>query len=191
MMKKNTPLKAKTMNARDRILIAAHDLFYQLGFRATGVDLIIATAKVTKTTFYRHFSSKHLLIIAFLNYRHEKWITWFKTTLQTNGNNIHALCPTLEVWFTSKEFRGCAFINSVSEFAEELPEVAEISKQHKLDMNDIVETLLPNALSTTDAKSIAATIGLAIDGTIIQTQYDKTSLQPLTHLQHIIDALVK
>lgn len=70
------------VSVRDKILLTAHELFYSTGFRATGVDTLIKQAKVTKVTFYRHFSSKSLLILAYLQYRHELWITWFETTLR-------------------------------------------------------------------------------------------------------------
>ena len=70
------------ISVRDKILLTAHDLFYSTGFRATGVDTLIKEAKVTKVTFYRHFPSKSLLILAYLHYRHEIWINWFETTLR-------------------------------------------------------------------------------------------------------------
>jgi len=50
--------------ARQRILLTAHDLFYQEGIRATGIDRIIKESGVTKVTFYRHFPSKNDLITA-------------------------------------------------------------------------------------------------------------------------------
>lgn len=180
-------------SARDRILITAHDLFYCHGIRATGIDLIIANAEVTKTTFYRHFPSKHALIITFLHYRHDKWITWFSEAIVRNGNNINAICPALAEWFDQPPYRGCAFINTVTELAEELPEVVEISKSHKQDMNNVIEQALNNTVDIKDKdknkSELAATIGLAVDGAIIQSQYDKASTAPLTFLQQIINSL--
>lgn len=183
------PKNLSTLSARDRILITAHDLFYDHGVRATGIDLIIATAKVTKTTFYRHFPSKHQLIIAFLHYRHEKWITWFNDAIKRNGNNINAICPALNEWFTQQQYRGCAFINTVAELAEELPEVVEISKNHKQEMNNIIEQTLSNSTEVKNKKELAAMIGLSIDGAIIQTQNNKISSAPLLYLQKIINRL--
>lgn len=52
--------------ARERILDAAGALFYRDGFRAVGVDRVIAEAGVAKATFYRHFPSKDDLIVAWL-----------------------------------------------------------------------------------------------------------------------------
>ena len=62
MKQKNDKQTKRPQGARDRILHTAHDLFYREGIRATGIDRIIATAGVTKVTFYRHFPSKNDLI---------------------------------------------------------------------------------------------------------------------------------
>ena len=73
------------LSARERILLTAHDLFYSDGVRATGIDKVIAEARVTKVTFYRHFPSKNDLIRAYLDYRHERWMSWFKDALNRHG----------------------------------------------------------------------------------------------------------
>jgi AcrR family transcriptional regulator len=44
-------------------------LFIRPGFRATGIDRIIAEANVAKMTMYRHFSNKDGLIVEGLDYR--------------------------------------------------------------------------------------------------------------------------
>lgn len=57
---------AKPPPARVRILDAAGPLFYRDGFRAVGVDRVIAEAGVAKATFYKHFPSKDDLIVAWI-----------------------------------------------------------------------------------------------------------------------------
>ncbi|WP_394700542.1 TetR/AcrR family transcriptional regulator [Thiomicrorhabdus sp.] len=76
-MIKKSPPHATKLPARERILLTAHDLFYREGIRATGIDRLIREAGVTKVTFYRHFPSKNDLILAFLHYRHQRWMDWF------------------------------------------------------------------------------------------------------------------
>lgn len=56
----------KTLPARDRILAAAGRLFYAEGYRAVGIDRVIAEAGVAKATFYSHFPAKDDLIVAWL-----------------------------------------------------------------------------------------------------------------------------
>lgn len=53
-------------SARDRILAVAGQLFYRDGYRAIGVDRVIAEAAVAKATFYKHFPSKDDLIVAWI-----------------------------------------------------------------------------------------------------------------------------
>src|SRR6516225_11506253 len=129
--------------ARERILLTAHDLFYREGIRSTGIDSVIARAAVTKVTFYRHFKSKNDLIVAYLEYRHERWMSWFTAALQRHGGTLQALVPTMAEWFRSPVFRGCAFINGVSEIAPALPQVTEITRRHKADMRQALAALLP------------------------------------------------
>ncbi len=59
--------KAQTNpEVRLRVLETASELFYRLGVRAVGVDMIVAEAGVAKTSLYRHFRTKDDLIASFL-----------------------------------------------------------------------------------------------------------------------------
>jgi AcrR family transcriptional regulator len=174
-----------TSSARQRILDTAHNLFYQQGVRATGVDQIIALAGVTKVTFYRHFPSKRDLVLAFLKYRHERWIAWFQEALERNGGDANALVPALAAWFKSDDYRGCAFINTVGEFGQEDAEIIEITRAHKRSMQEVIEKLLPE---TADHEGLATTIAVALDGAIVRAQYEEPSVA-LVALAKIVEAL--
>lgn len=175
---------------RERILLTAHELFYQNGIRATGVDRIIADAKVTKVTFYRHFPSKSDLILAFLAYRHELWMTWFANALQRHGGGrgkgLRALVPALGEWLGSPSYRGCAFINSVSELGHVMPEVLAMAKRHKQDMTHAIAALMPaSPRRTMDARAIC----VAVDGAIVHAQFDSAPADSLRALRRLVRAL--
>ena len=172
--------------AKERILATAHDLFYRHGIRATGIDRVIAESGVTKVTFYRHYPSKNHLILAFLEYRHQAWLAWFKGALQRHGQNVQALVPTMAEWFEYKEFRGCAFINTVGELGSDLPEVIDIARRHKEDMIAVISGLLP---ATDEHDALSRTLAVAIDGAIVRAQYDSTPENALKALARIIVAL--
>lgn len=176
--------KAGALPARERILAAAHELFYRDGFRATGIDRIIAEASVTKVTFYRHFPSKHDLIRAFLGYRHEIWMHWFLDALERHGGNLDALVPALHEWFQNPGFRGCAFINAVSELGGEFPDVTEITRRHKADMAAAIANLLPPR-----GKQFAGPIAVVVDGAIVGAQYDPSSDVPLRAVGEMVKAV--
>ena len=161
------------LSARDRILCTAHDLFYRDGVRATGIDRIIEEAGVAKLTFYRHFASKDLLIAAFLEYRHERWMEWFIDALGQHGakpgGGLSPLVEVMREWFHDPLFRGCAFINAVAEMGAVLPQVVQISKRHKRDMLEVITGLVAPQPSPAISASAAA---LAVDGAIVRAQMD-------------------
>jgi AcrR family transcriptional regulator len=175
-------------SARQRILLTAHDLFYREGIRATGIDRVIAESCVTKVTFYRHFPSKNHLILEFLEYRHQRWMAWFTDALMQHGGEINALVPALAQWFRDKNFRGCAFINSVGELGGSLPEVVDISLRHKQDVADVIAELLP---PSRHRKQDAQALAVAVDGAIIRAQFDRSPDAALLALNRLLTALLK
>lgn len=181
--------------ARDRILIAAHDLFYRDGIRATGVDRVIAESGVAKLTFYRHFPSKNDLVLAFLDHRHARWMAWFEDALARHGGTPEALVPALKEWLGSEGFRGCAFINSVGELGAALPQVKEITRRHKRDMADAIAALLPPASGLSAARRqrrlLAGDLATAVDGAIIRAQFDASPKAALASLERLCKARLR
>ena len=100
-----------TSAVRQRILGAADRLFYGQGIQSVGVDTLCAEAAVSKRTLYKHFSSKDELVAAYLARRATSIPEGEGPPLQ----QILALFDGLEKWFASKRFRGCPFVNAVSE----------------------------------------------------------------------------
>lgn len=184
----------KDLPARDRLLHTAHRLFYREGIRATGIDKVIAESGVTKVTFYRHFPSKNDLVCAYLEYRHMLWMGWFADALQRHGNSskgaakgLGALPPALAEWFGREDFRGCAFINSVSELGGSVPQVNGIARRHKQDMTDLLATLLPpSATHAQDAQAVA----LVVEGAIVRAQLGEPAPAVLASAWRLLAALV-
>ncbi len=178
----STPLPA-----RERILRTAHDLFYQEGIRATGIDRVIAEAGVTKVTFYRHFPSKNDLVQAFLEFRHGRWMHWFRRALERHRDKgVDAVVEAMREWFTQPDFRGCAFINTVVELGGSVPAFEETSRQHKEEMIGAIRALLPPG---PDLELDASAIALAVDGAIVRAQYTHNADEALKLLSRLLHAL--
>lgn len=187
-MELDAPEISKTTPARERIRLTAYKLFYRDGIRATGIDRVIQEAGVTKVTFYRHFPSKTALIHAFLVFRHERWMAWFRDALQRHGGDVNALAPTLAEWMRDGSFRGCAFINSLAELGGSMPDIVELTLRHKQEMTAVIESLLAPSRRR---KQLAEAIALAVDGAIIRAQYDPSSDSPLLAMNRILKALLR
>src|SRR6187402_2551849 len=63
---------AERLPARERLLAAAGELFYEEGFNAVGIDRVIERAGVAKASLYDCFGSKEELIRAYLSERQQR-----------------------------------------------------------------------------------------------------------------------
>src|SRR3972149_3274944 len=85
---------------RDRLLDTASRLFYERGFRAVGVDEIVAESGVAKMTLYRHFRSKDELVVAYLERSDRAFRQWFEQAL---GDAEHPCDQLLAVFIALGE----------------------------------------------------------------------------------------
>lgn len=174
---------------RERILVAAHELFYSEGIRATGVDRIIDRSSVSKVTFYRQYASKDELIRAYLDYRHQGWMSWFKGSLAQESRDgasaVEALLRTLRGWFGQPHFRGCAFLNAAAELGSTEPEILEVVRQHKKEMACVLDELFAS-----HAVSAGQSLSLAVDGAIVHVQMGQPLDEVLVNFQIIVERIV-
>jgi AcrR family transcriptional regulator len=131
---------------RERLIRAAHDLFYVEGFHTVGLDRILAEVAVTKTTFYNHFESKDELILEVLNWHDRWWRDAFADMLRKYGGDrprdqLLAVNEVLEEMFTGGGYNGCMFINVAVEFPMHHEPAHRAAARHKTAMEDIVRRL--------------------------------------------------
>ncbi|MBX3318109.1 MAG: TetR/AcrR family transcriptional regulator [Phycisphaeraceae bacterium] len=120
---------------RERLLDAAGDLFYKHGFQAVGLDQILDTVGITKTAFYKHFASKDDLIVAILDHRDqremEEWMAYIRIRGRDDARRqLEALFELLDDWFKNPEFRGCLFLNALTEFPSENDPINRAARKH-------------------------------------------------------------
>jgi AcrR family transcriptional regulator len=109
----------RVVPARDRILETAERLFYRDGYRAVGVDTIIAESGVAKMTLYRHFPSKDDLIAAYLERTNRQLLDWMEGLIAPHPDPREALEAVFEgvaKLASSPECLGCAFVGAAAEF---------------------------------------------------------------------------
>jgi AcrR family transcriptional regulator len=106
---------------RERILLAARDLFHRHGIRGVGVETIAETAGTNKMTLYRHFDSKDDLIVAYLRgVAAEADEMWREIEQGHPGDTI----AQLKAWLVlaeecvSADGRGCDLANAAVELTE-------------------------------------------------------------------------
>ena len=158
-----------TMNeTRDIILDVTEKLIYRHGIAATGMDLLVKTAGVSRKSIYRYFANKDELVIAALQRRDERWMQWLRNEVERregSGERLLALFSALKAWFASADFRGCAFINTSGETGDPQDPVRLLAKAHKQKLLEYALELC-RAHGTCDPERQAAQLLILIDGAI-------------------------
>jgi AcrR family transcriptional regulator len=106
-------------SARERLLAAADELFYEEGVHTVGIDRVIERAGVAKATLYSAFGSKDALIGAYLERRHEATRERISEVLATRYHSprerILGVFDVIGERITTPGFRGCPFVNASAE----------------------------------------------------------------------------
>ena len=156
--------------ARERLLLAASDLFCRYGINATGVDAIVAAAGTAKTTLYKAFGSKEGLIEAVLEREGSTWREWFSTEVDalpgTASDRLVHLFDVLKKWFAEDNFYGCPFINAVGEHDKEDDRIRLLTLKHKKIVLDKITELARDARPE-DPDGLTHELNLLIDGAIV------------------------
>ncbi len=131
------PKMTRSQRVRSKALRVASDLFYANGVRAVGMDQIVDTSGIAKTTIYRHFPTKDMLIEAFLQAEDaEFWHQWDQTVSGADAGigELEALCRWIGDRVRRDGYRGCPQINVAAEFADYDHPARAVARAHKAEM---------------------------------------------------------
>ncbi len=156
---------------RERILDKASVLFHQQGYNSTGINQIIAEANVAKASFYQHFKTKDDLCVEFLNRRHQYWFDEFSNYI-TKPNKLKLKVVAafdFVIYMNEKEnFRGCSFLNILSEISKEQENILAVIQSHKNDLRNFFKDLIEDDL-------LATHVYLLFESAIIESQLFKSN----------------
>jgi AcrR family transcriptional regulator len=158
------------VQARERLLTTAEELFYAEGIRAVGVEKILSTSGVGRASFYRHFASKDDLVVAVLSGRDERWRAWLREAVAARDvppeQRPAAVFDALADRFARDDFRGCAFINTMIEAADRDSAAHRVAAAHKAKVTAYLDGLLEDA-GRDDHAELAGELVLLVDGAIV------------------------
>lgn len=159
------------MLPKERILDTVSVLFHKQGYNATGINQIIEEAKVAKASFYQHFKSKEDLCVAFLNQRHDFWFNELeKFTLSEKDFKLKILASfDFLIAMNEKEnFRGCSFLNLLSEIPSDNIKVLKVIQSHKFDLRKYFKNILKDEI-------LADHVYLLFESCIVESQLFKSN----------------
>jgi AcrR family transcriptional regulator len=160
-------------SARERLLDAAQELFYEEGINTVGIDRVIARAGVAKASLYDTFGSKDELIRAYLAARHDARRARLTTRLARFTSPRDRLLGVFDVMgelFAEPGFRGCAFLRASAE-AKAGSSVSEVCEDSRAWLRQLFAQLARDA-GVRGADAFAAQLVLLYDGASVSAQMD-------------------
>ncbi|RII77386.1 TetR/AcrR family transcriptional regulator [Pseudomonas monteilii] len=157
-----------TSEIRERLLETTDDLIYRQGIQATGMDLVVKTSGVARKSIYKYFGTKDELVTEVLRRRDERWMNWFRTSVEraeTPEARLLEIFTVLKDWFISEGFRGCAFINTAGEIGDSQDPVRLVAKEHKEKLLKFVRTICQE-YGAADPDALARRFLILIEGAI-------------------------
>lgn len=124
----------RVSEARARLLRTAGDIFYAEGIHSVGVERIVAGAKVTRATFYRHFPSKENLVVAYLRGVDDgirKRVTAALGDGRSPAEVLRGIGLSVVAEIRAPGFRGCPFLNAVAEYPDPADPVHQTVIDHR------------------------------------------------------------
>ncbi|MET3038103.1 TetR/AcrR family transcriptional regulator [Chryseobacterium sp. NRRL B-14859] len=156
---------------RERIVETTFKLFARQGYNSTGINQIISEAEVARASFYQYFKSKEDLCVEFLKVRHEYWFNEFSLFLSQGKDPGVKIIKAFDflVYMNEKEsFRGCSFLNILSEIPMDNVKILKAIQAHKADLRNYFSELLKD-------QSLSDHIYMLFESSIIESQLFKSN----------------
>jgi AcrR family transcriptional regulator len=163
------------VSARERLLRAASELFYEEGVHTVGVDRIVDRAGVAKATLYALFGSKDGLVRAYLAERHdrtrERMTRELAARFDTPRERLLGVFEVQGLSFTEPGFRGCAFVGANAESSAGTS-VEELTGDYRNWLRSVFVDLAKEA-GATDPQHLAQQLVLIYDGAAVSAWMDR------------------
>jgi AcrR family transcriptional regulator len=125
-----------TIPLRERILVAAGDLFHKQGIRGVGVEAIAEAAQTNKMTLYRYFASKDELITEWVRgmiaHKEEDWKDLNARYRGDPEGQLQEWSRRIAAKLRAMEERGSALGNAFAELPDPNHPARRVMQEHKL-----------------------------------------------------------
>jgi AcrR family transcriptional regulator len=160
-------------SARDRLLEAANELFYDEGVHTVGIDRVIERAGVAKASLYNTFGSKDELVRAYLEGRHARVAARITRYLERYSDPRDRLLGVFEAQgelFAEQGFRGCAFVSASAESPGEA--VSRAADDYRGWVRGLL-TGLSREAGAADPEKLGRQLHMIYDGASLSARMDR------------------
>ena len=160
-------------SARERLLAAANELFYNEGVHTVGIDRVIEQAGVAKASLYNTFGSKDELVRAYLETRHASVTQRIMRAVDRYDTPRERLLAVFEgqgELFAQPDYRGCAFARASAESHPGDP-AERAAEGYRRWVRDLLTELAAQA-GASEPEVLARQLHLLYDGMAATTWLD-------------------
>jgi AcrR family transcriptional regulator len=129
--------------------------------------MVVERSGVSKTSLYRLFESKDALIAAFAAERDRSFWAWWDHVEEQHGDDPRALLDALLSGIAERigrpAYRGCPFLNLVTEFPDQNHPGRVVARGNKEELRARLATIVAK-LGATDPNRVASQLVLIING---------------------------
>jgi AcrR family transcriptional regulator len=175
-----------------RLLHSAFQLFDREGIRAVGIDRLIADAGVARASLYQHFGSKDSLVLAYLrrtdHLDRERYQRATRAMAARPLERIRTVFALAESSARRRDYRGCLYLNALTEFPNPASGVAAIVTAHR----DWQLRQLSSALSQAgvdDPEPLAQSLQLLYDGGLVGAKSARNT-EPIRRAAQLAEQLI-
>lgn len=166
-------------SARQRLLDAASELFYNEGVQSVGIDRIIEHAGVAKASLYNTFGSKEELVQAYLTSRHAGTVERLTAAIEKHTDprsRLLAIFDTQAELAGQPDFRGCAFISASAE-APAGGLIEQAADDYRAEIRALF-TRLAEQVGAPEPDMLARQLHMIYDGAGISARMDRDPTAP-------------
>ena len=160
-------------SARERLLAAANELFYNEGVHTVGIDRVIEQAGVAKASLYNTFGSKDELVRAYLEGRHARVAERITRYLERYSDPRDRLLGVFEAQgelFAEQGFRGCAFVSASAESPGEA--VSRAADDYRGWVRGLLTGLAREA-GAAEPEKLGRQLHMIYDGALLSARMDR------------------
>jgi AcrR family transcriptional regulator len=162
--------------ARERLLAAAEELFYQEGVQSVGIDKVVERAGVAKASLYSNFKGKDDLVRAYLCARDEARRAAIEAKLalhEAPRDKLLSVFDAMAEALAKPNYRGCAFMRA----SAEMPDAAsgrQVCRDARRWTRELFADLAKKA-GAANPEALAKQLLLLYDGAAASAQMDRDS----------------
>ena len=160
-------------SARQRLLSAAEELFYQEGVHSVGIDRVVERAGVAKASLYSNFKGKDDLVRAYLQARHDARRAAIEAKMALQDKPRDKLLAVFDVMAEAigrANYRGCAFLRASAEMAADASGRQVCQDARRWTRERFL--LLAKEAGATNPDALANQLLLVYDGAAASAQMD-------------------